>query len=712
MPLMRPVHKFSEKRDRSEWERAQKLVGKAVELMKDSPTYSNLRFNRVLTWGGMGLVALFDVAIPNNPKQVVVKCELKDRGVPFETERACHEYLRRSKHIVQLVNLKLPAPKAASPAPSTPSSRKRRGSDASEPESNYNKRQRRQTVLQGKQVEAPAFGRPAPVPAPSPGKLPPLQRKDGRAEPTEPTAEESLLMIEFMRRGDLNQYLAKLSDKMYRTFRDLERRAQARGEPFPEEFISEQMNLTRFPDKVLWLIFQDLFKAVIGIVAPPRVRPGYEATGGDDGPIVDEAPPDPQYPLIREDTVHFDLDPKNVLIGDAETLYTPVHKISDLGLMKPTIHAKKNRLGYRRFWGTRIIGKPRGYWLQPEQFSQEWDTVSRLPLDAPPPRVRIAGNYSWKTNLYAIGTIMWCLVTRFEPPCPAYGADVMAYTGDVEDINPEKHSYAAFLNRGTFDHVDPDLRTLIIECMSDDPADRPRMADMYKRIEKKVEPMMTEIDEEVQMWCGHFYHGSLEAEPHSLEKLQAWLQHSYDFGVLFPDMTFGLERPMAPKPLFIPKAKAATPAAKPKQPQQQTPAVQPPKQGLGLKDFNFPKPPGPGTPALGRIQRPKGPIAALQQGTPGFATPGAASPATPAGFQGPATPTTRSPLVPGLGRGKAPIVQLNYNKPAGGGFFSMEVGSGISGPMAGVVGGRPAYIRDQNSRRFNSGSTPDQMDTS
>jgi hypothetical protein len=97
---MRPIYKFSDKKDRSEWERAQNLVGKAVELMTDSPTYSNLRFNRVLTWGGMGLVALFDVAIPNNPnnpKQVVVKCELRDRGVPFETERACHEVSLRSQ---------------------------------------------------------------------------------------------------------------------------------------------------------------------------------------------------------------------------------------------------------------------------------------------------------------------------------------------------------------------------------------------------------------------------------------------------------------------------------------------------------------------------------------------------------------------------------------------------------------------------------------
>jgi hypothetical protein len=54
-----------------------------------------------------------------------------------------------------------------------------------------------------------------------------------------------------------------------------------------------------------------VFKGVIGIVAPPRVRPGYEETGGDDGPMVDEEPPDPRYPIKREDTTHFDLDPKN-----------------------------------------------------------------------------------------------------------------------------------------------------------------------------------------------------------------------------------------------------------------------------------------------------------------------------------------------------------------------------------------------------------------
>ncbi|KAK4443694.1 hypothetical protein QBC34DRAFT_416572 [Podospora aff. communis PSN243] len=693
MPLMRPIRKYSDSRDRSEWEHAQELVGNAVKLMTSSPSYSKLRFNRVLTWGGMGLVALFDVAIPNNPnypKQVVVKCELKERGIPFYSERKCHEYLRRAKHIVQLVNLKLGlSPKANQAGPSTPpSARKRRSGDDSDPGTSPRKRQRKQEVSRGGQGDAPVFKKPLSVQAPQDVPLPSIE--------DDPSAEKSLLMIEFMRRGDLNQYLTKQSERMNRIFLHLEAQTKIRGAPFSDNFIHQQMQVSKFPDKVLWLIFQCLFKGVIGIVAPPKVRPGYEETGGDDGPMVDEEPPDPRYPIKREDTTHFDLDPKNVLVGDAENLYVPVHKISDLGLMEPMVHKKKDRRHYNHIWSTRIIGKPRGYWLAPEQFTEEWDMVTRLPMDAPPPRIRIAGNYSWKTNLYNIGTIMWCLITRFEPPVPAYGENYGSYGGDFEDINPVKHSYGGFLNKGSFEDVDPDLRNLVIECMSDDPADRPRMEKMYKIIEKKVESILSKTDKDLQAWCAGFYHGSLEAPPHTSAQLQDWVDHSYDFAILFPDKSFGLERPLAPKPLVIPKAKAAAPAPTPAP--ARAPAARPPvgtpigqrptRPELGLKDLRFPKPPA-------HFFRPKGPVQALQ-GTPGFATPGAASPATPAGFQGPATPAEFSPMVPGVGAGKPPVLQFDFDRSGENPIHSRSFGERRSGPLFGREHKVPPAFQDQS----------------
>jgi hypothetical protein len=54
-----------------------------------------------------------------------------------------------------------------------------------------------------------------------------------------------------------------------------------------------------------------VFKAVVGIAAPPRIRPEYEETGGDNGPVVDEIPPGPEMAIGRQDTVHFDMDLRN-----------------------------------------------------------------------------------------------------------------------------------------------------------------------------------------------------------------------------------------------------------------------------------------------------------------------------------------------------------------------------------------------------------------
>jgi hypothetical protein len=151
---------------------------------------------------------------------------------------------------VQLVNLKLGLPpKAAPAAPSTPSStRKRRGSDTSDPDTSPRKRQRRQALSREEQGDAPIFEKPPSMPATPDVSLP--STEDG------PSAEDSVLMIEFMRRGDLNQYLTKQSEKMNRTFLHLEKVALARGEPFDDAYIHEQMGVSRFPDKVLWLIFQ------------------------------------------------------------------------------------------------------------------------------------------------------------------------------------------------------------------------------------------------------------------------------------------------------------------------------------------------------------------------------------------------------------------------------------------------------------------------
>ncbi|KAK0655147.1 hypothetical protein B0T16DRAFT_5609 [Cercophora newfieldiana] len=487
LSVFRPAQDQEGEKTREQWLHAQGLVAAIVRVLKGSP--SKLQFNRVLAWGGCGLVALFDVGAPSAVGQVVVKCELSASRVPFEKEKQCHDFLRRSKHIVQRVKLQLD-PINQSPAHTT-----------------------------------------------------------SQARP----ADDNLLILEFLRRGDLNKYLTKLAAKFLKAFEELEQKMAKHGGNLPQDYVLQNLAPTEFPDEVLWLIFEFLFKGVIGILAPPKVRPEYDETGGDDGPLVDETPPDRNMPLERQDIVHFDLDPRNVLIGSFD--HVPIHKISDLGHMKPMRDLKADSQQYEEMWSSRLRGKPRIYWLTPEQFSQEWDRISHHPRDAPPPGVRVAGNYSWKTNLYAIGQIMWCLITRFEPPPPRYATQIDTGDGDFEDINTKKWSYGAYLLQGNFDHVDSDLRNLVVECMMDDPADRPRMHKMWKVIQKKT---AGDLDKYVKEWCADFYSEALVALPHTSEKLQEWLNNNFDFGVLFPNKSFGRSQSATPPSPF---AKGGAPAA-------------------------------------------------------------------------------------------------------------------------------------------------------
>ena len=47
-----------------------------------------------------------------------------------------------------------------------------------------------------------------------------------------------------------------------------------------------------------------------------------------------------------------------------------------------------------------------------EQFTTEWKHVTRYP----PLSAKVAGKYSWKTNMFQLAQVMWCLITHCQPP--------------------------------------------------------------------------------------------------------------------------------------------------------------------------------------------------------------------------------------------------------------------------------------------------------
>ncbi|KAK0730978.1 hypothetical protein B0H67DRAFT_639418 [Lasiosphaeris hirsuta] len=125
--------------------------------------------------------------------------------------------------------------------------------------------------------------------------------------------DDSVLILEVMSRGDLDKWIAKMG-------------VINRHKAEPQD---------RFSDKVLWLMFECLFKGVAGTAYPLVGWHNYWSTGGDLGPTVDGRIPPFDY--RGAEWTHFDLDPLNILVGDSndgqnQHTLMPIIKIGDLGL--------------------------------------------------------------------------------------------------------------------------------------------------------------------------------------------------------------------------------------------------------------------------------------------------------------------------------------------------------------------------------------------
>lgn len=132
--------------------------------------------------------------------------------------------------------------------------------------------------------------------------------------------------------------------------------------------------------------------------------------------------------------------------------------------------------------------------------------------DIPGPQARIAGKYTWKTNLWGIGLVMWCLITRCEPPTGPKPRQVDAkleWRGEPEwraqgplrsarlragwnrpERQAPKWTYGKFIYEGEtavrYEGIDRELRELVMRCMMDDPADRPEIEVLRGIIRSKI----------------------------------------------------------------------------------------------------------------------------------------------------------------------------------------------------------------------------------
>ncbi|KAF3806726.1 hypothetical protein GCG54_00000092 [Colletotrichum gloeosporioides] len=175
-----------------------------------------------------------------------------------------------------------------------------------------------------------------------------------------------------------------------------------------------------WPNKALWLLFKCLIKGLIGIGYPPKENYQRDHPDWDPNNPIEEYIPGTKKP---QQTVHFDLDPKNILVSLEPHGPMPLFKISDFGCAKffDEANQKPDEFTEEIFWRSRSLGKP-GYHT-PEQFHRSWDSLrpfndggSNMFLEANKPS--IAGNYGMPCNIYQVGVIMWCAITgaKFQDP--------------------------------------------------------------------------------------------------------------------------------------------------------------------------------------------------------------------------------------------------------------------------------------------------------
>lgn len=132
---------------------------------------------------------------------------------------------------------------------------------------------------------------------------------------------------------------------------------------------------------------------------------------------------------------------------------------------------------------------PDPFSVHQEQFSSEWEYHYPLPVDA-----AVAGNYSWKTNLWQMAQVMWCLITQYQPPV---GPIPRRFAGRWT------YGYALVDEDDNYGSVSRSLRETVTHCMMDDPAHRPALDQLLLVIQSNLDLESTRpgASEAAAAWC-------------------------------------------------------------------------------------------------------------------------------------------------------------------------------------------------------------------
>ncbi|ROV92960.1 hypothetical protein VMCG_09015 [Cytospora schulzeri] len=140
-------------------------------------------------------------------------------------------------------------------------------------------------------------------------------------------------------------------------------------------------------------------------------------------------------------------------------------------------------LGYSDdIWRARQLGK--NGWYLPEQFTAEWDYVNYEPYSEGVTDIGAgtgtAGFFSERSNIWAIGLVMRCCITRSQPDRPPYATPVPP---KGPQMGTQGYTYGGELRKQFFGGIfGRDLCRLVSQCLMHRPLERPSLARLRQDI--------------------------------------------------------------------------------------------------------------------------------------------------------------------------------------------------------------------------------------
>ncbi|KAH9892070.1 protein kinase-like protein [Xylariomycetidae sp. FL2044] len=301
----------------------------------------------------------------------------------------------------------------------------------------------------------------------------------------------------------------------------------------------------KVPNRVLWSFWLCLVRACVAMEYPPKkfhpkrrfpppTEPGALAKAYADlgltpqdaeqrypGKVVGNDLYEDLPPATRrwagKRMVHFDIDPKNILMKDVDILATdeehrlvPHLKLADFGLAK-FIKPNKRNAYYNRY---RFRGKY-GYYA-PEQFGVDYDYVTAYDPDGPELSEQpVAGNFGSWTNVWGIALTLWQLMTGLDVPVPPTPSPPppslldpdppVDYCQLLETVGDDDHLAA---------HVDPELVAVLKRCLRHRPDQRPSLEELLQGAQAGIAKRFPgESDAEIRDWVRDVVRGAPTEPP-------------------------------------------------------------------------------------------------------------------------------------------------------------------------------------------------------